>query len=377
MRMLRKVATALAVLLVLGFAVLAIALRHDAGCPPDSAPAPGVAAFSAMVHRCYGPPQVLRLTRVAELPLAPGHVRVRVQAASVNPLDWHFMRGEPRVMRLVSGFGAPAEPRLGADFAGVVTAVAPGVSRPRPGDRVFGIRTGSFAEFVDVRADGAIVVLPPQVDFASGAAVPIAAITALQALRDVGKLRPGQRVLVNGASGGVGSFAVQIARLMGAEVTGVSSRRNLELVRGLGAARVIDYTSEDFTRDATRWDLVVDNVGNRPLGEVLRVLAPEGRYVMVGGPSEDPWLGPVWRVLAMALRQPFVAQRLESFTADDDRADLETLAGWLADGRLRAVIDRRYPLAAVPEAIAYLELGRARGKVVIEVTPPDVAPPAT
>lgn len=368
--MLRKLATGLAVLVVLGLAGLAIALRHEASCPPELPSAPGGAAFSAVLQRCYGPPGVLRLARVAAAPLVPGHVRVQVQAASVNPLDWHFMRGEPRVMRLASGFGAPRESRLGADFAGVVTAVAPGVTRLRPGDRVFGVRTGSFAEFVDVRADGAIAVLPAQVGFASGAAVPVAALTALQALRDVGGLRPGQRVLVNGASGGVGSFAVQIARLMGGEVTGVSSTRNLDLVRGLGAARVIDYTTEDFTRDATRWDLIVDNVGNRPLGEVLRVLAPQGRYVMVGAPSDEPWLGPVWRVIAMALRQPFVAQRLESFVAEDRQADLETLAGWLADGRLRAVIDRRFPLAAVPEAIAYLELGRARGKVVIEIGPP-------
>lgn len=370
MGLLRKIATGFAVLLVLGVAGLAIALRHEADCPPDLPPAPDGAAFAAVVHRCYGPPQVLRLARIAAPPLAPGRVRVQVHAASVNPLDWHFMRGEPRVMRLASGFGTPGEPRLGADFAGVVTAVAPDVSRLRPGDRVFGARTGSFAEFLDVRADGAIAVLPAQVEFASGAAVPIAALTALQALRDVGGLQPGQRVLINGASGGVGTFAVQIARLMGAEVTGVSSTRNLDLVRGLGAARVIDYTTEDFTRDAARWDLIVDNVGNRSLGEVLRVLAPQGRYVMVGGPSDDPWLGPIRRVLAMALRQPFVDQRLEFFVAEDKRADLETLAGWLADGRLRAVIDRRYPLAAVPEAIAYLELGRARGKVVIDVVAP-------
>lgn len=357
----------MAALALLGVAGLALALRHQSRCGEPPPAAAGEASFAAIVQPCYGGPEVLRLARLPVAPLAPGRVRVRVMAAGVNPLDWHFVRGEPRVMRLGSGIGLPSEPRRGADFAGVVESVAPGVTGFAPGDRVFGSRTGSFAEYLDVRADGAIAAMPASLGFAEAAAVPVAAITALQALRDVGRLQPGQRVLVNGASGGVGSFAVQIAKHLGAEVTAVCSTRNVDWVRALGVDHVIDYTVEDFTRGTARWDLVVDNVGNHGLGELLRVLAPTGRYVMVGGPSEERWLGPLNRVLAMQLRQPFAGPRLEFFIADERAEDLRTLAGWLADGSLRVVIDRRYPLAQVPEAIAYVERGRARGKVVIEV----------
>ena len=369
----RRLSWALAAVVILGGSGLALALRHQSRCvaPPEAAT--GTAAFAAIVQPCYGGPEVLRLARLPLAPLAPGRVRVRVVAAAVNPLDWHFVRGEPRVMRLGSGIGAPSESRLGADFAGVVESVAPGVTGFAPGDRVFGTRTGSYAEYLDVRADGAIAAMPASLGFAEAAAVPVAAITALQALRDVGRLQPGQRVLVNGASGGVGSFAVQIAKRLGAEVTAVCSTRNVEWVRALGADHVIDYTREDFTRGAGRWDLVVDNVGNHELGALLRVLPPTGRYVMVGGPSEERWLGPINRVLAMQLRQPFVSPRLEFFVADVRQGDLRTLADWLADGGLRVVIDRRYPLAEVPEAIAYVERGRARGKVVIEVAAPGAA----
>ena len=367
---LRKLSLGLAAVAVLGGVLLAFALRHESRCvaPPEATP--GVASFAAIVQPCYGSPEVLRLARLPQASLAPGRVRVRVMAAAVNPLDWHFVRGEPRVMRIGSGLGAPSETRLGADFAGVVESVAPGVTAFAPGDRVFGNRTGSFAEYVDVRAAGAIAAMSPALGFAEAAAVPVAAVTALQALRDVGRLQRGQRVLVNGASGGVGSFAVQIARRLGAEVTAVCSTRNLDWVRALGADHVIDYTAADFTRSSDRWDLIVDNVGNHGFDELLRVLAPTGRYVMVGGPSEERWLGPINRVLAMQLRQPFVEPRLEFFVADVRRGDLETLAGWLADGSLRAVIDRHYTLAQVPEAIAYVERGRARGKVVIDVAAP-------
>ena len=360
----------------LALAVLAVALSYNAGCAAPAPLAGGSPGMRAIVYRCYGPPAVLQLEDVARPVPADDELLVQVHAAAANPLDWHYMRGEPFIMRLSSGLGRPQDSRLGVDYAGVVVAVGKDVTRFKPGDAVFGGRTGAFAEYLTAREGGAVVHKPNNISFEEAAAVPIAAITALQAVRDKGKVQAGQRVLVNGASGGVGTYAVQIAKVLGAEVTGVSSTRNLELVRSLGADHVIDYTQQDFTAGTRPYDVIIDNVGSHSLLAYRRVLAPDGIVVMVGSTSRDPWLGPLARPLMALVLGPFVSQRFVMLLAELNPADLETLRGLLEAGEMRSVIDRRYGLAEVPAAIAYLEEGRARGKVIINVQPPDPAPTA-
>lgn len=335
---------------------------RDAGPPPSD----GTRRMKAIVYREYGSPDVLRLEDVEKPTPGDDEVLVKVRAAAVNPLDWHFLRGTPYFMRLGAGLLRPKVTRLGVDFAGTVEAVGGKVTRFRPGDEVFGGRTGAFAEYVVVREDRALAPKPARLTFEQAASVPVAAITALQGLRDKGKLRAGQKVLVNGASGGVGTFAVQIARSLGAEVTGVSSTRNLELVRSIGADRVIDYTREDFTRGSDRYDLILDCVGNHPLLDLKGVLEPGGTYVMVGGPS-GRWVDPMPRMLGALVLSRFVSQRMVMFLAELNQKDLITLGDLMQAGKLTPVVDRRYPLAQVPEAIRYLEQGHARGKVVIDL----------
>jgi NADPH:quinone reductase-like Zn-dependent oxidoreductase len=359
-----KVLGGLGAVALLGVGGLLATLSHTTDCPP--APPAAAAGMQAWVARCYGPPSVLSFEVTPRPVMADDRVLVRVHAAGANPLDWHTLRGEPRVMRLSSGIGAPKDPRVGADFAGVVEAVGKDVTRFKPGDEVFGVAPGSFAEYVTAR-EARIARKPAALDFAEAAGLPVAAVTALQALRDKGRLQAGQKVLVNGASGGVGSFAVQIAKALGAEVTGVCSTRNVELVRSLGADHVIDYTAEDFTTGATRYDLVIDLVGNHGVSALRDVLTPQGTMVRVGSFNDEPFLGPVWGMLAVVATAPFVEQRLESLLAEVTTADLEFLAGLVEAGQLRVPIDRRFALADAAEAITYLETARARGKVVIEV----------
>jgi len=349
---------------------LALVLSHDSACGPPGAVPGQTTLMKAIRYRCYGSPEVLQLEEVAKPTPADDEVLVKVQAASVNPLDWHYMRGKPYIMRLSSGIGRPTDPRFGVDFAGTVEAVGKNVQRFKPGDEVFGGKSGALAEYVTVREGRALALKPADISFEEAAAVPIAAITALQAVRDKGQVKPGQKVLVNGASGGVGTFAVQIAKAYGAEVTGVSSTRNVELVRSLGADHVIDYKRQDFTRGAQRYDVIIDNVGNHPLLAYRRVLEPDGIVVMVGGPSEDPWIGPLARPIRAAVLSPFVSQRFAMLMAELNPEDMGVLRDLLAAGKLKPVIDRRYTLPEVPAAIAYLEEGRARGKVVIDVAGP-------
>lgn len=358
-----------AIFAALGAAVLALALvlSHDSACVAPSPLSEHASLMKAIVYRCYGSPEVLSLDGVAKPTPSDDEVLVKVQAASVNPLDWHYMRGKPYVMRLSSGLGRPEDIKFGVDFAGTVEAVGKNVQRFKPGDEVFGGRSGAFAQYVTVREDRAVVLKPPNITFEEAAAVPVAAITALQALRDKGQVKPGQKVLVNGASGGVGTFAVQIAKSLGAEVTGVCSTRNVELVRSLGADHVIDYMKDDFTRGTERYDVIVDNVGNHSLLANRRVLNPNGIFVIVGGSSEDPWLGPMARPIWAAVLSPFVSQTFSMLLSEFNQADMGTLRDLLAAGKVKPVIDRRYTLAEVPDAIAYLEQGRARGKVVISV----------
>ncbi len=325
--------------------------------------------MKAVVHCDYGAPDVLRLETVEKPVPQDNQVLIRVHAAAVNPLDWHYMRGTPYVMRIGTGLRKPKEARLGVDYAGTVEAVGSSVTRFKPGDEVFGGRTGALAEYVTAREDRAVVLKPANVTFEQAAAVPVAGLTALQGLRDSGRIQPGQSVLINGASGGVGTFAVQIAKSLGASVTGVCSTRNLELVRSLGADHVIDYTQQDFTAGEDRYDVILDLVGNRSLRENRRVLKPEGTYVLIGGggPNDGRWFGPVPKVIAALVMSPFVDQELGMMMSELNQQDLTYLGGLMQDGKVTAVIDRRYPLGETAEAIRYLETGRARGKVVINI----------
>jgi NADPH:quinone reductase-like Zn-dependent oxidoreductase len=323
--------------------------------------------MKAVVYCDYGVAN-LKFQDVEKPTPADDQLLVRVRAASVNPLDWHFVEGTPFVMRaLAGGLRKPKDTQLGVDFAGTVEAVGKNVTKFKPGDEVFGGRTGAFADYVCVRESRAVALKPASITFEQAASVPIAAITALQALRDKGQIKAGQRVLINGASGGVGTFAVQIAKSMGAEVTGVCSTRNLDLVRSLGADHVIDYTKEDFTKTDQPYDVVIDNVGNRSLSECRRALKPKGILVLVGGggANEQGIIGPMAKPIKAMLLSPFVSQKVGMILAELNHDDLAFLADLMQSGRLKAVIDRTYKLSDVPEAIKYVEQGHARGKVVI------------
>ena len=297
-------------------------------------------------------------------------ILVKVRAASVNPYDWHFVEGTPKIMRMMGvGLRKPKDTRLGVDFAGTVEAVGKNVTQFKPGDDVFGGKGGAFAEYVCRRAEGAVALKPANITFEQAASINIAGITALQGLRDKGKVQPGQKVLINGASGGVGTFAVQIAKSFGADVTGVCSTRNVDLVRSLGADRVIDYTKEDFTKSADRYDVILDNVANHSLSECRRVLNPKGKYVMVGGggANEQGFIGVLARPLKAMVLSPFISQQMGMMMADANQKDLTVLGDLMQSGKMKPVIDRTYKLSEVPAAIAYLEEGHARGKVIISV----------
>jgi NADPH:quinone reductase-like Zn-dependent oxidoreductase len=322
--------------------------------------------MKAIVYHRYGKPtDVLALGEADKPAVADDDVLVRVHAASINPLDWHFVTGTPYFARLVVGLRRPKAPVPGVDFAGTVETVGKDVDHAQPGDEVFGGRDGAFAEYVAVKK--AVVPKPTGVSFEDAAAVPIAGVTALQALRDKGGLQAGQRVLVNGASGGVGTFAVQIAKVLGAEVTAVCSPHNVETARSLGADRVIDYTQEDFTRDGARYDLMLDVPGNRSWSECKRVLVEDGTYVLAGGPKKNRWIGPMGMAIGRQLISKVGDRRAVRFLAKLSREDLTYLGDLLADGRVKPVIEKRYPLAEVPEALAYLGQGHARGKLVITI----------
>jgi NADPH:quinone reductase-like Zn-dependent oxidoreductase len=327
--------------------------------------------MKAIRYYRYGPPDVLRFEDIDMPTVGDNDMLVRVRAASVNPLDWHFMRGAPYVVRLVAGLSRPraSAGRLGADMAGSVEAVGKNVTEFRPGDEVFGglEGRGTLAEYISIPHDGVVLTKPASLTFEQAASVPVAAFTALQALRDKGRVRPGHKVLVNGASGGVGTFAVQLAKAFGAEVTGVCSTANVEMVAAIGADQVIDYTREDFTRAWRRYDLVIDIAGNRTLAETRRVLVPRGVLVGVGGPDTGRWIGPLGRSARMALLSPAVSQRMIFFLARQNKADLAVLREFAGAGKITSVVDRTYPLSEAAEAIGYLETGHARGKVAITV----------
>jgi len=366
MKLRYKIAGGFVVLATLGVSVLAIMLSHNSDCPPAISPADNADSMQAIVYRCYGSPEVLQLESMEKPAPADNEVLVKIKAAAVNPLDWHFMRGSPYIMRLGTGLGAPKETRLGVDFAGTVEAVGKSVKQFKPGDDVFGGKTGAFADYVTVAGDRALALKPANVSFEQAASVPIAAITALQALRDKGQLKPGQKVLINGASGGVGTFAVQIARAIGAEVTGVCSGRNTEMVRSIGADHVIDYKQENYTENGLHYDLIIDMVSNHSLSDNRRVLTPGGILVMVGGDSGN-WLEPLMGPIKAFFYSPFVGQEFSLLLAQMRKDDLQTLADLMETGQVVPVIDRRYPLSEVPAAIRYSEEGHARGKIIINL----------
>ncbi|HUP49396.1 MAG TPA: NAD(P)-dependent alcohol dehydrogenase [Thermoanaerobaculia bacterium] len=319
----------------------------------------------AVVYCDYGSPGVLRVAAIEKPVPGDDQVLVRVHAAAVNPLDYHYMRGTPYIMRPESGLRRPKVTRLGVDFSGTVEAVGKNVRELAPGDAVFGGRTGAFADYV-VATERSLARKPANITFEQAAAVPIAAITALQAVRDEGKVQAGQRVLINGASGGVGTFAVQIAKSFGAHVTGVCSTRNVELVESLGADEVIDYTRQDYTKSSQRYDVVIDMVGNHSLRAHRPVLSPNGIYVIVGGPK-GRWIAPMDRILGAAVLSRLGDQDFVMIMAKIKRDDLNILRELIEKGKVTPVIDRRYDLSQVREAMAYLETGRARGKVILTV----------
>jgi NADPH:quinone reductase-like Zn-dependent oxidoreductase len=323
--------------------------------------------MKAIVYHEYGSPDVLELREIDKPVVKDDEVLVRVRAASANPADWHFMRGLPYVMRPQSGLGKPKNRVLGRDIAGQVEAVGKDVTRFRPGDEVFAnVETGGFAEYTCV-SEGFLVLKPANLTFEQAAAVPLAALTALQGLRDAGQVQPGQKVLIIGASGGVGTFAVQIAKSFGADVTGVCSTRNVEMVRSMGADHVIDYSQEDFTQSGQKYDLILQLAGTSSPSECRRALTSKGTLVLSSGESGGRWIGPVDRIIKAVVLSPFVSQKLGSFLAKPNEDDLQFMKELIEAGKVTPVIDRTYSLSEAPEAIRYLEEGHARGKVVITV----------
>lgn len=348
----------------LAIAVLALVLSHTSDCEPGPALSADANLMKAVVFRCYGSPDVLTYEDV-EIPTpAADEVLVKVAAAGVNPLDWHNMRGSPYLLRIGKGFGAPKDARFGVDFAGTVEVVGEDVTKFKPGDEVFGGRSGAFGEYVVVPQDRGIALKPTNMSFEQAATVGVAGITALQALRDHANVRPGDKVLINGASGGVGTFAVQIAKSMGAEVTGVCSTRNVEMVLSIGADHVIDYKKENYTERDEQYDVIIDNVGNHSLLANRRAMTPDGRFVIVGGKGGN-WLGPLMRPIGAFLMSPFIDQKIGMILATFQQDDLIALAELMQSGDVTPVIDRSYTLSEVPDAIRYSEEGHVRGKVSI------------
>ena len=366
MKLRYKITGGILIFLTVAMSALALALSYTSACEAAPTVADDTETMKAIVYRCYGSTDVLEFVDVEKPAPADNEVLVKVQAASVNPLDWHYMRGSPYIMRLGRGIGTPKDSRLGVDFAGTVEAVGENVTRFKPGDEVFGGRNGAFAEYVIVPEDRAIVLKPANVTFEQAASVPIAGLTALQALRDKGRLEPGQKVLINGASGGVGTFAVQIAKSLGAEVTGVCSTRNVEMVRSIGADHVIDYKKEDYTQSERKYDLIIDMVGNHSLTANRKALTPNGILVMVGG-AKGNWMAPLMNPLKALFLSPFVDQELVLILARLHQDDLIIIGDLMQAGKVTPVIDRRYRLSEVPAAIRYSEEGHARGKIVIDL----------
>jgi len=323
--------------------------------------------MKAIVYEEYGAPDVIELREVEKPVPADDELLVRVRAASVNPVDWHMLIGMPYLVRLVAGLRRPKDTRLGSDFAGIVESVGSNVTQFRPGDEVFGIGDGALAEYVCVREGRAVVRKPENVTFEEAGAVGVAALTALQGLRDKGHLEQGQRVLINGASGGVGTFAVQIAKSFGADVAGVCSTQNVEKARALGADRVIDYTRADFTKNGHRYDVMLDIGGTRSWRECKRALDDTGILVAVGGPKTNRLVGPLGRRLGQRLLSILGSRKAVFFIAKPEKADLLALSELLETGKVKPFVERTYDLGDAADAFRYLGTGHAQGKLVVTV----------
>ena len=365
MKLRYKIGGGFLVVLTVALSALAYTVSHNEACEPAPAIAGDTEVMKAVVYRCYGSPDVLELEEIEKPVPADNEVLIKVKAAAVNPLDWHYMRGSPYIMRLIGvGIGKPQDIRLGRDFAGTIEAVGSQVTLFKPGDDVFGGASGAFAEYVTVSEDKGLALKPANMTFEQAASTPVAAITALQGLRDKGQIKTGQKVLINGASGGVGTFAVQIAKSYGAEVTGVCSGRNEAMVRSLGADHVIDYKQQDYTQLGQKYDLIIDMVGNHGLSANRKVMTPEGKLVMVGG-AKGNWIAPLKGPIKAMLYSPFVDQEFVMFVARLLKQDMAVLGELMASGDLVPVLDRSFTLQEVPDAIRYSEKGRARGKIII------------
>ena len=319
--------------------------------------------MKAVVHHSYGSPDVLKLEEVEKPTVTDDGVLVRVHASSVNPAEFYSMYGL-YIMRPQSGWTQPKDPRIGTDFAGVVEAVGNKVTHLKVGDEVYGGRTGAFAEYVSVV--NAVVRKPANISFEEAAAIPTAAVTALQGLRDYGKIKPGDQVLINGAAGGVGTFAVQIAKALGAEVTGVTSTKNVEMIRSIGADHVIDYTKDDFTKNGKQYDILLDIAGSRTWKEYKRVLKPKANFVIVGGQKGNKWIGPLANTLRLKIAAMGSSQQVAFFIANFTREDLNLLREMVEAGKIKPVVEKVYPLGQAVDAMKYLATGHARGKIVLK-----------
>jgi len=366
MKLRYKILNSILAVFVLLIGSVAIAIGYTEDCEPAAATA-SENTMKAVIYRCYGGPEVLEYVDVAKPTPRDDEVLVKVHAAGVNPLDWHYMRGAPYVMRLMSGIGAPNRQTMGVDFAGVVEAVGKDVTKFKVGDSVFGGRSGAFGEYLTMPETKAIAHIPANMTYEQAAAVPIAAITALQALRNMGEVEAGEKVLINGASGGVGTYAVQIAKYYGADVTGVNSTRNVAMVLGIGADRVIDYKKDDYTTQDIKYDLIIDMVGNHSLTKNADVLKPTGRLVNVGSIEKGNWIGPLIKPIQTIFINPITDPEIVGFVATMNQEDIEILAKMMEEGKLTPVLDKSYPLAETADAVAYSETGRARGKIIVTV----------
>ena len=325
--------------------------------------------MKAIVYQNVGSPDILRFEEIDKPTPADNEVLIRVRAASVNPLDWKLMKGGPFILRLLLGLGKSKIKRPGVDVAGQVEAVGRNVTQFKPGDEVFGICRGAFAEYATSQSvpgmKSVLVLKPANVTFDQAASAPVAALTALQGLRDKGRIQQGQKVLINGAAGGVGTFAVQMAKSFAANVTGICSTTNVDMVRSIGADCVIDYTKEDFTRSGQRYDLVLDCVGNHSLSACRRVLNPKGILVMVGAPDDSPVIRLLARLLGALVLSRLVSQKMVFFIAKVNQEDLTILGEFMATGRITPVIDKHYRLSQLPEAFRYAAEGHSRGKLIV------------
>jgi NADPH:quinone reductase-like Zn-dependent oxidoreductase len=325
--------------------------------------------MKAIVYQDFGSPDILKYQEIDKPLPGDDEVLIKVRAASVNPLDWKMMKGGPFILRLLLGLGKPKIKRPGVDVAGEVEAVGKNVAQFKPGDPVFGTCVGAFAEYATSKSalgmKSALVLKPDNLTFEQAASAPVAAVTALQGLRDKARIQPGHKVLVNGAAGGVGTFAVQIAKSFGADVTGVCSTRNVDMVRSIGADQVIDYTQRDFTKSGQRYDIVFDCNGNHSFSACRRVLNPKGVLVGIGAPKDVPMSRLLAGLIGALVLSVFVSQKMVFFIARVNQQDLARVRDLMATGQVTPVIDRRYPLSETREAFRYMEEGHARGKVII------------